>query len=147
MQFVSNFIAEHDIFCNECSEKKPDILNSVFTEDEVRLCISNLPNEKAGGILNKMLKCTNDIITSLLTFLFNKILLTGKYPNMWCKAIICLILKSGNSHQPSNYRGISLQRTLSNVFTKIINSRLVKWADENKNDKKNKQVFAKVILL
>ena len=47
MQFVSNFIAEHDIFCNECSENKPDILNSVFTEDEVRLCISNLPNLKS----------------------------------------------------------------------------------------------------
>ena len=63
MQFVSNFIAEHDIFCNECFENKPDILNYSFTEDEVRLCISNLPNWTAGGvdgILNKMLKCTND---------------------------------------------------------------------------------------
>ena len=49
MQFVSNFIAEHDVFCNECSENKPNILHSVFTEDEVRLCISNLPG-KAGGI-------------------------------------------------------------------------------------------------
>ena len=143
MQFVSNFIAEHDIFCNECTENKPDILNSFFTEDEVRLCISNLPNEKAGGgdgILNKMLKCTNDIITPLLTLLFNKILLTGEYPNIWCKAII---FKNGNPHQPSIYRGISLLCTLSNVFTKIINSRLVKWADENEKRQEEQAGYRK----
>ena len=125
MQFVSNFIAEHDIFFNECSENKPDILNSSFTEDEVRLCISNLPDGKAGGvdgILNEMLKCTNDIIAPLLTLLFNKLRLTGEYPNIWCKAIICPIFKSGNPQQPSNYRGISLPCTLSIVFTKIINT-------------------------
>ena len=146
MQFVSNFIAEHDIFCNECTENKPDILNSSFTEDEVRLCISNLPNGKAGGIdgiLNEMLKCTNDIITPLLTLLFNKILLTGEYPNIWCKAIICPIFKSGNPHQPSNYRGISLLCTLSKVFTKIINSRLVKWADENEKRQEEQAGYRK----
>ena len=102
MQIVSNFITEHDIFCNECSENKPDILNSP-TEDEGRLCISKLPNGKTGGIdgiLNWMLKCISDIITPLLTLLFNKILLTREYPNMWLKAIICSILKSGNPQQP-----------------------------------------------
>ena len=49
MQIVSNCITERDIFCNECSENKPDILNSP-TKDEVRLCISKLPNGKTGGI-------------------------------------------------------------------------------------------------
>ena len=91
MQFVSNFIAEHDKFRNECSENKPDILNYVFTEVKMRLCISNLPDGKSGGvdgILNEMLKCTNDIIiTPLLTLLFNKILLTGEYPNMWWRLL------------------------------------------------------------
>ena len=145
MQFVSYFIAEHDKFCNECSENKPDILNYVFTEVEVRLCISNLPNGKSGGvdgILNEMLKCTNDIITPLLTLLFNKILLTGGYPNMWCKAIICPIEKNVNLHQPSNYKGISLLYTLSKVYTKK-NSRLVKWADENEKRQEEKAGYRK----
>ena len=30
MQFVLNFIAEHDIFCNECTENKPDILIFIY---------------------------------------------------------------------------------------------------------------------
>ena len=67
--FVSNFISQHDIFCNECSENKPDILNSSFTEDEVRLCISNLPDGKAGvndGILNEMLTLSMRNIPGLI---------------------------------------------------------------------------------
>ena len=53
---MSNFIDEHDKFCNKCSENKPDILNSSFTENEMRLCISNLPDGKADGILKEMFK-------------------------------------------------------------------------------------------
>ena len=51
--------------------------------------------------------------------------------------------KSGYPHQPNNYRGISLLCTLSEIFTKIINSRLVKWADENEKRQEKQAGYRK----
>ena len=88
-----------DDYFNDPLKRKVDVEETEmqFVSNTVRLCISNLPDGNAGGvdgILNEMLKCTNDIITQFLTLLFNKILLRGEYPNMWCKATICPILKA-----------------------------------------------------
>ena len=62
---------------------------------------------------------------------FNKILQEGCFPQLWREAIIFPILKGGSPHELSNYRGISLLCSLSKIFTKLINNRLVMWADEN----------------
>ena len=78
-----------------------------------------------------MFKCSNETIRPILTVLFNKILQEGCFPQLWREAIIFPILKGGSPHEPSNYRGISLLCSLSKIFTKLINNRLVMWADEN----------------
>ena len=35
---------------------------------------------------------------------------------------------------PDSYRSISLLSTLSKVFTSVLNTRLVKWVDENRHN-------------
>ena len=68
-----------------------------------------------------------------LKYLFNKILSTGQYPDKWCEAILTPIHKKGSINDENNYRGIALLCIMSKIFTKVINNRLTKWAqDENK---------------
>ena len=67
----------------------------------------------------------------MLCVLFNKLIETGVYPDEWCRAIIFPIYKKGDVNIPDNYRGISLLSCVSKVFTKILNNRLVSWADVN----------------
>ena len=63
--------------------------------------------------------------------MFNNILETKEFPSSWGKSIICPIHKSGSTHMPENYRGISLTNTIYKIFTGIINKRLYEWAETN----------------
>ena len=58
--------------------------------------------------------------------MFNKILNTGTFPNVWSKGYITPLHKSGTASDPDNYRGIMINSCLSKVFTSIINNRLYK---------------------
>ena len=40
-------------------------------------------------------------------------------------------VKKGNANDANNYRGITLISCLEKVFTSVINTRLLKWSDEN----------------
>ena len=77
-----------------------------------------------------MFKCSNETITPILTVLFSYYR-KDVFSQLWREAIIFPILKGGSPHEPSNYRGIFLLCSLSKIFTKLINNRLVMWADEN----------------
>ena len=85
-----------------------------------------------------MLKISKYVLIPHLFMLFNNILESGIYPNGWCEAILCPLHKNGSVNEVGNYRGISLLPVLSKVFTKILNNRLVKWA-ENHNLQKEEQ--------
>ena len=78
-----------------------------------------------------MFKASSDIIKPLLLAMFNKILNIGIYPDQWSLAIISPLHKNGKRNNPTNYRGISLLCTVSKIFTKILNNRLLTWAEEN----------------
>ena len=64
--------------------------------------------------------------------LFNKILVTGIFPDMWGEAVISPLHKKGSRNNVKNYRAISLLCTIGKVFTKVINNRLMSWAEINK---------------
>ena len=74
---------------------------------------------------------TNDILmagkfqlTPSLTFLFNKILVSGIYPDNWSRGYISPIFKSGDRSKPGNYRGIAITGCLSKSLNSLLNSRL-----------------------
>ena len=68
-----------------------------------------------------------------LKSLYNIILLTGEFPDNWSKAILTPIHKKGNQQDPTNYWGIALTDVIGKIFTKILNERLVSWADLKKH--------------
>lgn len=63
--------------------------------------------------------------------MFNRILNSGHFPDDWSKAVIIPVFKKGDRSNPSDYRGISLISCLCKLFTSILNTRLLKWIDDN----------------
>lgn len=103
-----------------CSE-----LNKPFIYQEVWSAMNNLPNGESSGIDGIPLEfCKVSIkeVTPILLFMFNCILSTGCLPKAWHNSTICFVHKSGSTYMSSNYRWISLNRSMYKIFSDIINS-------------------------
>ena len=102
-------------------------LDFQINDQEIITAICTLKNKKSSGfdmILNEMLKCSQSFLLNSLKKVFNHILVTGSFPNLWAKGFIVPIFKSGPTHDPSNYRGITIGSSLGKLFAKILNTRL-----------------------
>ena len=113
-------------------------LDHLITSDEVTSSIKILKNRKAVGldvvsseILKSSLPCMGN--------LFNAILCKGQYPKSSNSGFITSLHKNGSLYDTSNYRGLTINSTLSKVFNSILNSRLEKYV-ENHNILTNKQI-------
>ena len=96
-------------------------------EDEVLSAIKKLKRNKSGGlqlITNDILMAGKFQLAPSLTFLFNKILISGIYPGNWSRGYISPIFKSGDRSKPDNYKGIAITGCLSKLLNSILNSRL-----------------------
>ncbi|XP_015121294.1 uncharacterized protein LOC107044062 [Diachasma alloeum] len=62
--------------------------------------------------------------------LFHKILSEGVVPDSWHEIILTMIFKKSDKTKPEKYRGIALVNVVAKIFTKILCSRLDKWAEE-----------------
>ena len=110
------------------------VLNSTFTESEILKALHKLKLGKSpgiDGILNEMLKYGSSSILTPLCSLFNVILRSGTFPNAWKKAFLVPVFKSGDTSDPSNYRGISINSCLAKLFTSVLNRRLINFLDSN----------------
>ena len=67
---------------------------------------------------------TFDILGGHLLDMFNAILDTGIYPEIWTKGTIIPIFKKGDPNDVCNYRGITLVSCFSNFFTGTLNNRI-----------------------
>ena len=70
-----------------------------------------LKRDKATGfdnIMNEYLITGKTLLLPILCKLFNNILDTGNFPEIWVKSVIVPVYKKGDVDEPSNYRGISL---------------------------------------
>lgn len=129
---VSN--TEHETHCNLCDEQTPNCLNATITHEEITNCISSMAQGKAAGedgIVIEMLKASAIRTVPYLHLLFNQVLDSGHYPENWSKAMLCPIHKKGSKLNVDNYRGISLLSVVSKLFTKILNQRFVRWAEDS----------------
>ena len=103
------------------------VLDLPISQTEIKAAIKKLKSKKAPGvdrIRNEMLKCGGDKLIPILFKLFNFIVNSGIYPDIWTKGVITAIYKSGDSSNPSNYRGICVTSCLGKLFCFILNSRL-----------------------
>ena len=98
-----------------------------ITTLEVKQILNKLNINKAtglDGIGPKILKLCSDYIAEAITFLINKSISEGIFPNDLKCASVIPVYKSGPKTNPNNYRPISILPTLSKVFERHIASQI-----------------------
>ena len=112
-------------------------LNMEFSFDEIKTNITNLKNNKSGGldnIINEFLKHAPTSLVSFICDMFNMILDSGIIPEIWCTGLIIpLYKKKGDIYDPDNYRGITLLSCLGKLFTSCLNHRIAKFLYDNEH--------------
>ena len=111
--------------------------NSIIIEnDEIDSIIDSLSDKKAPGpdfITNKMIKCAKNLISPILTKLFNNCFILNYYPRQWKTSIVKIIPKLGKDDylNVKNYRPISLISNLSKIFEKTIQKQLYRLISDH----------------
>jgi Notch-like protein len=105
----------------------PKIIFKNITTKEIEVIFSLCSKNSSGydEISTKTLKISAPYISSPLCYIFNKAVLTGKFPSHMKYSIVTPIYKKGDKKNCSNYRPISLLTSFSKVFEKIILRRLL----------------------
>jgi exonuclease III/uncharacterized protein YutD len=105
----------------------PSIQLAPVTTTEMKDIIKSLKWKNSHGydeIPIKILKISLSFITSPLTYICNKSLVSGLFPTRLKYSQINPVFKKGNKSEMSNYRPISLLTSFSKIFEKIIYNRL-----------------------
>jgi len=104
------------------------------TTYEINKIIYSLKNKTSHGydeITDKILKASAPFILSPLTYIFNKILSSGIFPDRLKYSEVQPLFKKGEKTKISNYRPISLLPSFSKIIEKIIHKRLNCYLIEN----------------
>ena len=90
---------------------------------EILKALKNLKNRKAAGpdgIPKEAFKIGSETVAPILQTLYNTILTTFNSPMAWNAGLPHLIYKGkGNINDLTNYRGITVNNCISNIFTTI----------------------------
>ena len=112
-------------------------LNNVFQFDfvdaeKVEIEIKKLdPSKTTTGISIAMLKDNVDILAPILCDIFNDCISNGTFPDELKLADISPIFKSVDSTAKKNYRPISILRSVSKLFERLIQNQLSPFFDQN----------------
>ena len=110
-----------------------DELNDEISCAEIFKACRELDIGKSGGpdfVLNEFFKYGVHEMISYLHKLFNVVFEKGYFPSKWTEGFIVPLHKKGDVNLVENYRGITLLSTLGKLFSRILNNRLVEWAEE-----------------
>ena len=102
--------------------------SSIFLEDctanEITTIISEFENAKASDIPIMIVKQSKNIISNVLSKLFNNCMIEGNFPDILKMGKITPIFKKGNKELIENYRPVSTLPIFGKIFEKVIYSRL-----------------------
>ena len=104
-----------------------------ITNQELLKSIKQLRNNSSGGpdlLLNEFFKNGSNVLLPYLHKLFNSCLTRGHFPDSWSEGHIVPFFKSGDSSDPVNYRGVTLLSALGKLFSRVLNNRLIAWAEQ-----------------
>jgi len=83
------------------------------------------------GITTKILTISAPFISSPLSYIFNRSMLSGIFPTRLKYATITPVLKNGDKKNVANYRPISILPSFSKILEKIIYIRLMNHLETN----------------
>ena len=109
--------------------------NTIFnftevSEECIDSIIKNMKSKSStcyDNISNKLIKSAKDVLFKPLTLLMNQIIHTGEFPKQLKIAKVKPLFKKGNQSSFTNYRPMSLLRSISKVFEHVITSQLMEY--------------------
>ena len=111
--------------------------NSIFlqptTSDEVETVINALKNNKAIRIMDvetKFIKLSKNILSPVLSDLFNVCIAQGVFPDCLKIAEVIPIFKKGDHNLATNYRPISILSQFDKIFEKLIYIRISSYLEK-----------------
>ena len=127
---------------NSLTDKKIDHIP--IQSDEILALIRNLnPNKASGsdGISGQMLLLCDNSVVLPLQVIYQNILLSSIYPDMWKLANVIPIFKKGDKQLIKNYRPISLLPICGKIFEKINFNNVYNYLNTNNLITKNQSGF------
>jgi hypothetical protein len=111
---------------------RDDLLDSVFTLEDLNLVLSKVKNNKAPGTdgipFEFFKRLPQNALLTLLN-LFNNIFCNHDIPSSFKKAIIFPLHKKGAIEDVQNYRGISFLNSISKLFSGLLLNRISNWVE------------------
>ena len=111
--------------------------NSLFlnhpTADEISCVIDSLKNKKAvreNDVDTKLIKLSKDVLSPILSELFNLSIATGSYPDCLKIAEVIPIYQKSDPCKCNNYRPISLLSQFDKIFEKLLGNRLISFLEK-----------------
>lgn len=98
--------------------------------DEVSQALRSLKSDSAMGldyVSTRFLRQNAESLTLPLVQCINDAFETGEYPECFKEARLSCIFKAGDPRLPTNYRPLSVSKTLARVFEKPLYSRLLEY--------------------
>ena len=108
-------------------------LDSPITEHEIRLAVYKQKNGKASGpdeLSAEIIKGSYDIISPYLVKILNTLFDNSQYPDDWGVGFIVPLFKGGDPSTAKNYRGITLNNILTNIYLQLLLNRLTAWTEK-----------------
>ena len=139
-QIIDDLISEE----NKCQINH--MLGKTITTKEVTTAIRNLKSKKAAGIDGfsiELLKYGSSVLCKPLAKLFNVVLDSSHFPDIWNTSIMTHLFKKGDKYDPKNYRGISVGSCIGKVFCHILTERLNNFLENNHIIHNNQAGFRK----
>ena len=94
---------------------------------EIALSIKSKSSTGYDNLSDKLVKLIIPHIADVLVHIFNQSFLTGIFPDPYKIAKVIPIYKSGDKHDPNNYRPISLLTAFSKILKKLVYKRLINF--------------------
>jgi hypothetical protein len=112
----------------------PNIQIKKTTSSEIEKIIGSLKSNKTQGydeISNNILKACKTFIIVPLSYLCNRALFEGIFPERLKYATIVSVYKKGDKNIVTNYRPISILTSVNKIFAKVVYNRLLKHLSDN----------------
>lgn len=98
-----------------------------FREADILKALKKLKNKETAGfdkIPSFLLRDCAQVLSKPLHYIFNLSIQSNTFPDIWKKAKVCPVFKSGEANQVENYRPISILSNFSKVFEICIYDKL-----------------------